>query len=89
MGASQNRKQRREYELYLKKTDPKKYKEWKSGVSERGKQYHQAVEESARAAQNEFLEEKQRNMILDLRNRGYSDAQIDEYMAKWVESINA
>jgi len=38
--SSQSRKQRRSYEKFLKKNDPKGYKEWKSNSIERGKDIH-------------------------------------------------
>jgi hypothetical protein len=38
--SSQPRKQRRAYEKFLKKHDPKAYKEWKSKSAERGKEIH-------------------------------------------------
>ena len=81
------RKQRREYELWLKKTNPKEYAEWKAGSKARGAKAHQAHVENVRAEREVFYERKQKEMILSLREAGKTDEEIDSHIAKWIEGI--
>lgn len=85
---SESRKQRREYERYLKATDPKAYKEWKSAKVERGNAFHQSHIETQRILQSERLEAKQKDIIQSMRAAGKTDAEIDAFIEEWVEGIN-
>jgi hypothetical protein len=84
---SQSRKQRRAYELWLKKVDPIKYREWKSNSQERGKQIHSDNVEKVRQSESEFYENMQTQMIDRLRNEGLSNQEIDEQVENWVKTI--
>jgi uncharacterized membrane protein YebE (DUF533 family) len=85
---SESRKQRREYEKWLKKSDPKAYKAWKAEKIERGNAFHQSHVETQRILQSERLEAKQKEIIQSLRAAGKTDAQIDEFIESWVEGIS-
>jgi hypothetical protein len=84
---SQSRKQRRAYELWLKKVDPIKYREWKANSQERGKQIHSDNVEKVRQSESEFYENMQTQMIDRLRNEGLSNQEIDEQVENWVKTI--
>lgn len=83
------RKQRREYEIWLKKNEPAKYAEYKAEAKSRGQKVHQAHVENLRAKQDAFYEQKQKDIIASMRTAGRTDAEIDEYVAKWIEGIKA
>jgi len=75
---SQARQQRRAYEKWLKKTDPVRYRTWKSEAPARGKQIHADNVEKIRQAESEMYEARQTKIIENLRNEGFSDSEIDE-----------
>ncbi len=82
-----SRAQRRAYERYLKKTDPAKYKEYKAGSAERGRQLQQAALENVRAAQSDFFERKQEDIVRSLRAAGKTNEEIDAYLEKWLNDV--
>jgi hypothetical protein len=84
---SQPRKQRRAYELWLKKNDPAKYREWKAESQARGRQIHAENVEKVRQAESEQYESIQTKMIYDMRNEGFSDSEIDEHVEDWAKTI--
>lgn len=84
---SQHRKQRRAYELWLKKNDPIKYREWKSESQSRGRQIHTENVEKVRQTESECYENLQTNMIVDMRRNGLSDMEIDERIENWTKTI--
>ena len=81
------KRQRRAYELWLKKTNPTAYKEWKSQSVQRGKQLHEAQTEAVRKAEEERLEKIQTDMIVSMKAEGKSDAEIDKHVAIWVKTL--
>ena len=85
--SSYAREQRRGYEKWLRKTDLKRYREYKAGVAERGRQVHADNVEKVRQAESERYEAKQTQMIDRLRNDGLSDSEIDEHVSNWVDTI--
>jgi hypothetical protein len=84
---SQPRKQRRAYELWLKKNDPAKYREWKADSQTRGRQIHAENVEKVRQSESEYYENLQTKMINDMRNDGFSDSEIDEHVEDWTKRI--
>lgn len=84
---SQSRQQRRAYEKWLKKTDPIRYREWKSGSQARGKQIHAENVEKVRQYESDYYEAHQTRMIESLRNEGFSDSEIDEQVEDWTKTI--
>jgi uncharacterized membrane protein YebE (DUF533 family) len=84
---SQSRAQRRAYEAFLKKTNPAAYKQWKSEAIERGNQIHEANAEAVRKAEEEHYEKLQTSLIASMRADGKTDAEIDEFIADWVQTI--
>jgi hypothetical protein len=85
--SSYAREQRRAYEKWLRKTDINKYREWKSESIERGNKIHQENVERVRQQESENYEKRQTEMIENLREKGYSDSEIDEHVEGWVSSI--
>jgi len=84
---SQARKQRRSYELWLKKNNPAAYREWKSINQVRGSKIHEENAEIVRKKEEESLERRQAKMIVDMRARGMSDADINKHIEIWVKTI--
>jgi uncharacterized membrane protein YebE (DUF533 family) len=84
---SQSRAQRRAYEAFLKKTNPAAYKQWKSESIERGNQIHESNAEAVRKAEETHYENLQTSLIASMRADGKTDAEIDEYIAEWVQTI--
>ena len=80
------RQQRRLYEKFLKKFHPAQYIEYKSGVLERGRKIHQENVEAVSKAEEARYEEIQNRMILEMREKGKSDEEIDSYMSS-IENI--
>lgn len=81
------KRQRRAYELWLKKTNPTAYKEWKSQSIQRGIQLQSAQSESVRKMEEDHLEKIQTDMIVKMKSEGKSDAEIDQYIAIWVKTL--
>jgi hypothetical protein len=84
---SQSRAQRRAYEAFLKKTNPAAYKQWKAESIERGNQIHESNAEAVRKAEEAHYEKLQTSLIESMRAEGKTDAQIDEFIADWVQTI--
>ena len=84
---SQSRAQRRAYEAFLKKTNPQAYKQWKAESIERGNQIHESNVEGVRKTQEEHYEKVQTSIIESMRADGKTDAEIDAYIAEWVQTI--
>jgi hypothetical protein len=87
--ASKSRRQRRAYEMYLKKYDRQKYYEWKSKVQERGKALFETNREAVEKSEQEFYEGMQTRLIDTLRSKGFEDSTIDTYIEDWVQTIKA
>jgi hypothetical protein len=87
MANSQARKQRRGYELWLKKNNIEEYKKWKSTNLLRGKTIHQENCEIVSRKEAEMYERMQGKMILDMKNRGMSNEEIDRHIEIWVKTI--
>ena len=85
--ASQSRRQRRAYELWLKKVDPAQYREWKKDSLMRGKATHEENEEQVRKAEEAFYEALQTKMIESLRVEGRSNEEIDSFIEDWAQTI--
>lgn len=81
------KRQRRAYELWLKKTNPAAYKEWKSQSIQRGIQLQNAQSESVRKMEEEHLEKIQTDMIVKMKAEGKTDAEIDQHIAIWVKTL--
>lgn len=84
---SQARKQRRSYELWLKKNNPQAYKEWKSQSTERGKMLSEQQEEKIREAESTRLEAIQADMINRLESEGKTKEEIDREISIWALTI--
>jgi hypothetical protein len=85
--ASQARRQRRAYEIYLKKTDFPKYREWKDKVKERGRALFFSNREAVEKKEEEFYENMQTQLIQTLRDKGVEDSAIDQYIEDWVQTL--
>ena len=81
------RQQRRLYEKFLKKFHPAQYTEYKSGVLERGRKIHQENVEAVRKAEEARYEEIQNRMILEMREQGKSNEEIDSFFAGVVQAV--
>lgn len=84
---SQARKQRRAYELWLKKTNPTAYKEWKSQSTERGKSLMEQQEEKVREVETAKLEKAQAELINRLESEGKTKEEIDRHVSIWALTI--
>lgn len=84
---SQSRAQRRNYERFLKKSNPTAYKEWKSASVERSKKYVEEQNESVESQQTEYFEAKQNKLIQDLREQGKTQEEIDKHVSIWVKTL--
>jgi hypothetical protein len=87
MANSQARNQRRSYELWLKRTNPTAYKEWKSQSHTRGKMIFEQNVEAARNAEVERLEKLQTEKIVAMKAEGRSEEEIDRYIGIWVKTL--
>ena len=84
---SQARKQRRSYELWLKKNNIAAYKEWKANSHLRGKQLMDNQTTAVRNKEEESLEALQTKIISDMRNNGKTEEEINKYIAIWVKTL--
>lgn len=84
---SNDRKQRRSYEKWLKKTNPQSYREWKSDSVKRGKQIHQQQIESINKSIEESYEKQQSLITERLKNEGKTQEEIDRYINIWVATL--
>ena len=85
---SQARKQRRSYELWLKKNNPVEYRAWKSINQLRGRKIQEENAEIVRNKEAENLEKRQAQMIVDMKRRGMSDSEINRHIEIWVKTLN-
>ena len=88
MANSQARKQRRSYELWLKKNNIEEYKKWKATNQLRGRTIHNENVELVQKAEAERLEKLQTKMIQDMRKRGMNDTEINRHIEIWVKTIS-
>lgn len=86
-GMSQSRAQRRAYEKFLKKTDPTKYAEYKSGVVERGEKLNNAMAAAVSETEEAYYEDKQTKIIQAMKADGKTSEEIDAYIEDWVKTI--
>lgn len=84
MNNSINRKERRKYEASLKKNNLKEYALLKSQSISRGKQLHLENTQNTQKLIQHQLEEKQFQIEETLRSNGYSEEQINKYIADWI-----
>jgi len=84
---SQARAQRRVYQNWLKKNNPKGYEEMKSADEFQGTTIHKANVDASIASQREQLEALQTRMIVSLRKQGKTDSEIDSFISNWVKNI--
>jgi hypothetical protein len=84
---SQARKQRRSYELWLKKNNPVEYRAWKSSNLLRGKKIQEENAEIVRSKETESLEKRQAQIITEMRRRGMSDSEINRHIEIWVKTV--
>jgi hypothetical protein len=87
MANSQARRQRRAYELWLKKTNAPAYKEWKSQAQARGRRIFEENAEKVRNDESERLEKTQTEIIVRMKAEGKSDEEIDRYVGTWVKTL--
>jgi len=81
------RKQRRSYELWLKKTNPIAYREWKSESLKRGKFIHEQNVEAVNKSLEEQYEAHQGKIIERLKSEGKSQEEIDRHISIWVSTL--
>jgi hypothetical protein len=84
---SQSRAQRRNYEKFLKATNPVAYKEWKENSLERGNQYKEEHTQIIEDKQTKHFEDIQAKLIQDLLEQGKSQGEIDRHIAIWIKTI--
>jgi hypothetical protein len=84
---SQARKQRRSYELWLKKNNIAAYKEWKANRHVRAKSLMDSQTEAVRKTEEETLEAMQTKIISQMKNDGKSNEEIDRYIGIWVKTL--
>lgn len=84
---SEARKQRRLYEMFLKKYKPAQYLEWKAGASERGNKIHTENTEAVRKTEEAMYEAIQTRMIQRMKSEGKSDSDIDVFIEDWVKGL--
>jgi len=84
---SQARKERRVYQNWLKKNNPKGYEEMKSADEFQGKTIHKANVEASIVSQQEQLEALQTRMIVALRKQGKTNEEIDAHISEWIKNI--
>ena len=87
MANSQARKQRRSYELFLKKYHPEQYKEYKSGVKERGIKIHQENVEKVEQSQAAYYEELEGNIINHMKSEGKTQEEINIHLEDWAQGL--
>tara|TARA_B110000503_G_C7150587_1_gene414975 strand:- start:1546 stop:1872 length:327 start_codon:yes stop_codon:yes gene_type:complete len=88
MSNTQARKQRRSYEKFLKKNHPEQYKEYKSGVKDRGNQIHQENVKKVEDAQAAYYENVQGQIINKMKSEGKTQEEIDSYLEDWALTLN-
>lgn len=84
---SQSRRQRRAYELWLKKNNPSAYKQWKSQSFQRGKTLSQEFEDKVRENETANLEKIQAELINKLSDEGKSQEEIDRHVNIWAMTL--
>jgi hypothetical protein len=84
---SQSRAQRRNYEKFLKATNPAAYKEWKDNSLERGNQYKEQHTQIIEDKQTQHFEDIQAKLIQDMLAQGKTQQEIDKHISIWVKTI--
>lgn len=84
---SQSRRQRRSYELWLKKNNPTAYKQWKSQSFQRGKTLSNEFEEKIRENETARLEKIQAELINKLSEEGKTQEEIDRHVNIWAMTL--
>ncbi len=84
---SNARKQRRSYELWLKKNNPVAYREWKINSLERGKSIHQQNVDAINKSLEENYEAQQGRIIERMKTEGKSQEEIDRHISIWVSTL--
>jgi|688.fasta_scaffold1234360_1 hypothetical protein len=84
---SQSRRQRRAYELWLKKNNPAAYKQWKSQSFQRGKTLSNEFEEKVRENETTRLEKIQAELINKLSEEGKTQEEIDRHVNVWAMTL--
>jgi len=84
---SQSRRQRRAYELWLKKNNPAAYKQWKSQSFQRGKSLSNEFEEKVRENETTRLEKIQAELINKLSEEGKTQEEIDRHVNVWAMTL--
>lgn len=84
---SSARKQRRNYEKWLKKTNPSAYREWKTDSLERGKNIHESNVEAVAQAEETKYQNLQANLMIKLKEQGLTDKEIDREVEIWAMTI--
>ncbi len=85
--ASMSRRQRRNYENWLKKYNPTAYKEWKSSSLERGNSLHENHVNSVTESQESHYQNIQANKIIALQEKGLSEKEIEREIAIWTMTL--
>ena len=84
---SQSRAQRRNYEKFLKATNPIAYKEWKESSISRGNKYQEEQTKNIEDKQTKYFEDTQAKLIQDLLEQGKTQEEIDRHIAIWIKTI--
>lgn len=85
--ASTSRRQRRNYENWLKKYNPVEYKKWKSSSLERGKTLHENHTNSVNEKQESHYQNIQANMVIALQEKGLTEKEIEREIAIWTMTL--
>lgn len=84
---SQSRRERRNYERFLKKVNPQAYKQWKEATPERSKSLIAEQNEKVEAQQTEYFEAQQNRIINQLKDQGKSQIEIDRHIDIWARTV--
>ena len=84
---STSRKQRRNYENWLKKYNPVAYSEWKSSSLERGNSLHENHTNTVNDKQESHYQNIQANMVIALQEKGLSEKEIEREIAIWTMTL--
>jgi hypothetical protein len=84
---SMSRRQRRNYENWLKKNQPIEYAKWKAGSLERGKTLQENHTNAILEKQDAYYQDRQANMIIELQSKGLSQEEIDRQVSIWTLTI--
>lgn len=84
---SMSRRQRRNYENWLKKYNPVEYKKWKSSSLERGKSLYETNLNSVLDKQESHYQNIQANKIIELQSKGLSEKEIEREISIWTMTL--